>query len=112
MVLTGSRQARAFTDRPVAMLGASVVTDRFRIADRDDPLHLAASARSVRDAFRRANVHRSDVGLFEVHDAFSIMSCLILEATGFAAPGQGWRLAAEGRIGLDGDLPILSLIHI
>lgn len=109
VVLTGSRQARAFTDRPVAMLGASVVTDRFRIADRDDPLHLAASARSVRDAFRRANVHRSDVGLFEVHDAFSIMSCLILEATGFAAPGQGWRLAAEGRIGLDGDLPISTM---
>ena len=109
VVLTSARQARAFTDRPVAMLGASVVTDRFRIEDRDDPLQLAASAGSVRDAFRRANVHRSDIGFFEVHDAFSIMSCLILEATGFAERGQGWRLAAEGRIRLDGDLPISTM---
>lgn len=45
VVLTSTRQARAFTDRPVAMLGASVVTDRFRIEDRDDPLHLAAEGR-------------------------------------------------------------------
>ena len=82
-------KARAFTDRPVRMLGASVVTDRFRIEDRADPLRLAAATRSVHDAFRRANVHRSDIGFFEVHDAFSIMSALILEATGFAEPGQG-----------------------
>jgi len=109
VVLTRTGQARSFTDRPVRMLGASVVTDRFRIADRADPLHLAASARSVREAFRRANVHRSDIGLFEVHDAFSIMSCLILEATGFAAPGEGWRMAAEGRIRLDGDLPVSTM---
>jgi len=109
VVLTRTGQARSFTDRPVRMLGASVVTDRFRIADRADPLHLAASARSVREAFRRANVHRSDIGLFELHDAFSIMSCLILEATGFAAPGEGWRMAAEGRIRLDGDLPVSTM---
>jgi len=37
------------------------------------------------------------------------MSCLILEATGFAERGQGWRLAAEGRIRLDGDLPISTM---
>lgn len=109
VVLTSTRQARAFTDRPVRMLGASVTTDRFRIEDRDDPLVLAASARSIRDALRAANVHRSDIGFFEVHDAFSIMACLILEATGFAAPGEGWRLAAEGRIRLDGDLPISTM---
>lgn len=109
VVLTRSRQARAFTGTPVAMLGASVVTDRFRVADRDDPLRLNAATRSAQEAFRRANVHRSDIGLFEVHDAFSIMSCLILEAVGFAAPGQGWRLAAEGTIFREGRLPISSM---
>ncbi len=109
VVMTRTGQARAFTDRPVRMLGASVVTDRFRIDDRDDPLRLAAATRSARDAFRRANVHRSDIGLFEVHDAFSIMSALILEATGFAEPGEGWRLAAEGAIRPDGRLPISTM---
>lgn len=109
VVLTATRQARAFTEQPVKMLGASVVTDRFRIQDRADPMFLAACAQSAREAFRRANVHRSDIGFFEVHDAFSIMSCLILEAAGFAARGEGWRWAAEGRIRLDGDLPISTM---
>ncbi|PKQ23337.1 MAG: acetyl-CoA acetyltransferase [Actinobacteria bacterium HGW-Actinobacteria-5] len=109
VVVTRTGQARAFTDRPVRMLGASVVTDRFRIEDRDDPLRLAAATRSVHEAFRRANVHRSDIGFFEVHDAFSIMSALILEATGFAEPGHGWRLAADGAIRPDGRLPISTM---
>lgn len=109
VVVTRTGQARAFTDRPVRMLGASVVTDRFRIEDRDDPLRLAAATRSAHEAFRRANVHRSDIGFFEVHDAFSIMSALILEATGFAEPGQGWRLAADGAIRPDGRLPISTM---
>ena len=109
VVVTRTGQARAFTDRPVRMLGASVVTDRFRIEDRDDPLRLAAATRSAHEAFRRANVHRSDIGFFEVHDAFSIMSALILEATGFAEPGQGWRLAADGAIRPGGRLPISTM---
>ena len=37
------------------------------------------------------------------------MSCLLLESTGFAPPGQGWRMAAEGAFGLGGDLPITTL---
>jgi acetyl-CoA C-acetyltransferase len=37
------------------------------------------------------------------------MSCLILEAVGFAEPGQGWRLAAEGEIYREGRLPISTM---
>ncbi len=109
VVLTRSNQARAFHHQPVAMLAASVVTDRFRIDDRPDPLRLEASARSAREAFKRANVHRRDIDLFEVHDAFSIMAALILEAVGYAEPGEGWRLAAEGEIGLHGSVPISTM---
>jgi acetyl-CoA C-acetyltransferase len=34
------------------------------------------------------------------------MACLILEACGFARPGEGWRLSAEGEIFREGKLPI------
>jgi acetyl-CoA C-acetyltransferase len=37
------------------------------------------------------------------------MACLSLEATNFAEPGQGWRLATEGEISLDGQIPISTL---
>ncbi len=109
VVLTRTSEARAYTDQPIRILSSSVATDWFRVADRTDPLHLYAAARSSQDAFRKANIHRSDISLFEVHDAFSIMSCLALEAVGFAEPGQGWRLAANGQIGHDGVLPLSTL---
>ncbi|MCG8352752.1 MAG: acetyl-CoA acetyltransferase, partial [Chloroflexales bacterium] len=102
VVLAPSTEARAYTDQPVKILSSSVATDWFRIADRSDPLHLYAAAHSARSAFRKANVHRNDINLFEVHDAFSIMVCLALEAIGFAERGQGWRLAVENKIALDG----------
>jgi acetyl-CoA C-acetyltransferase len=108
VVLTRTNEARAYTDHPVKILSSSVATDWFRIDDREDPLHLFAAAQSAHDAFRKANVHRNDIDLFEVHDAFSIMACLLLEAVGFAPRGQGWRMAKENKIGLRGPLPIAT----
>jgi acetyl-CoA C-acetyltransferase len=109
VVLAPQAQARAYTERPVHILASSVATDRFRLADRRDPLWLEAASLSAQAAFRRANINRVDVDLFEVHDAFSIMACLLLEAVGYAARGQGWRLAAEGDIKLKGRIPISTL---
>jgi acetyl-CoA C-acetyltransferase len=108
VVLARTEEARAYTDNPVRLLGSSVATDRFRVSDRDDPLELFAAAKSSYDGFRKANVHRNDISLFEAHDAFSVMACLQLEAVGFAGPGEGWRMAKEGRIRLKGDLPLTT----
>ena len=36
---------------------------------------------------------------------FSIYAALSLEAVGFAIRGQGWKLAADGTIGLKGRIP-------
>ena len=109
VVLAPRDEARAYTDRPVHLLGSSVATDRFRLDDRRDPLRLEAARLSCQMAFRRANVNLHDISLFETHDAFSIMACLLLEAVGFARPGEGWRLAAENAIGLRGRIPISTM---
>lgn len=106
VILAPSEQARAYTESPVRLLASSVATDRMRIEDRTDPLRLEAVQASTQSALRQANVHRGDVRVFELHDAFSIMACLSLEAAGFAEPGRGWRLAQEGRIGRRGEIPI------
>jgi acetyl-CoA C-acetyltransferase len=44
-----------------------------------------------------------------VHDAFTIMSALSLEACGFARRGEGWRMAQEGEIGILGRLPLSTM---
>ena len=109
VVLAPSEQARALNPETVQLLASSVVTDRFCIDDREDPLQLEAAYRSSHDAYRKANINREDIHLFEVHDAFSIMACLQLEAAGFAEPGQGWRLAVEDEIRLQGQIPITTM---
>jgi acetyl-CoA C-acetyltransferase len=108
VVLAPRNEARAYTDRPVHILASSVATDRFRVADRTNPLALEAARLSAQKAFRLANLNQLDISFYEVHDAFSIMACLLLEAVGFAGPGQGWRLAADREIGLRGKVPIAT----
>jgi acetyl-CoA C-acetyltransferase len=50
-----------------------------------------------------------EIDVFEVHDAFPIISALSLEASGFAKPGDGLMMAKCGQIALEGDLPIQTL---
>lgn len=109
VILAPEKEARAFTDKPVKILASSVATDRFRVNDRNNPLLLRAARLSVIKAFRLANVNRNDISFYEAHDAFSIMACLLLEAIGFSKHGEGWRLAEEGAIGLNGTIPIATM---
>ena len=53
-----------------------------------------------------AGISAKDVDFFELHDAYSIIAVLSLEAMGFANKGEGWKLAVEGEIALDGKIPI------
>ncbi|HSM58063.1 MAG TPA: hypothetical protein VK879_18045 [Candidatus Sulfomarinibacteraceae bacterium] len=108
VVLAPSAEARTYTDMPVSLLASSVATDRFRLADRTEPLHLRAAERSAHAAFDQAGLTHRDLDLFEVHDAFTIMTCLLLEAVGFAERGEGWRLALEGEITLGGKVPLTT----
>ena len=55
VLLAHSQSARAYTDTPVQILASSVATDRFRLADRANPLALEAAALSAPKAFLRAN---------------------------------------------------------
>ncbi len=96
--------------KPLVMVeGSSVATDSVAVHDRSDPLWLSAAENSAKGAYRQAGVNPDEIDLFEVHDAFSIMSALSLEACGFAERGQGPRLALEGEIQPDGRIPIATM---
>jgi acetyl-CoA C-acetyltransferase len=108
VVLAPRHEAHTYCDKPVHILASHVATDRFRLADRSDPLLLQAARHSALAVYERGAIGPESLSLFELHDAFSVMSCLLLEAAGFALPGEGWRLAAEGAIALDGRIPIAT----
>jgi acetyl-CoA C-acetyltransferase len=102
--------ADRFRNRAKALILASAVaTDSLAIHDRRDPLTLDAVALSSRRAYAQARVTPAEIDLFEVHDAFSIMAALSLEAAGFAARGHGVRLALDGEIAIGGRIPISTM---
>lgn len=109
MVLASTDKARDYTKSPVRVLAASTAIDRFRLADRLKPLELEGARLSAEKAFQQAGLTPKDVSFFEVHDAFSIMACLSLETVGFADAGQGWRLAADGEISIEGKIPVCTM---
>ena len=109
ILLAPLADAGQYTNYPVEIIASNATTDRFRMADRANSLHLEAARNSAQQAFREAGITRQDVSFFELHDAFSIMACLLLEAAGFAAPGRGWELAAAAEISLHGAIPIATM---
>ena len=93
----------------IRIVGSAASTDTLAIHDREDPLWLKAAERSAKTAYRQAGIDAEDVDLFELHDAFSIMAALSLEACGFAERGEGVRLAHNGDILPEGRIPICTM---
>ncbi len=109
VILCPSEQAREFTDNAVRIAASAMATDSLSIHDRRDPLWLQAAQDSAQRAYRQAGVWPNEIDLFELHDAFTIMAALSLEATGFAERGKGWQLAVNGDIRPDGHIPICTM---
>ena len=106
VVLTSAERAADLVPQPVRITGSAAATDRFALQERTDMLYLAAAHRSAYAAYAQAGITPADADLFELHDGFTILAALTLEACGFAERGQGCRLALDGQIGLQGSLPI------
>ncbi len=93
----------------VKVAGSAIATDTLAVHDRPDPVWLTAGEKSAAAAYAQAGMTPDDIDLFELHDAFSIMAALSLEACGFAERGRGVRLGQDGSILPSGRIPICSM---
>jgi len=109
VILTSSAIAESLGDAPVELAGSACATDRISVESRRNPLLLSAARYSAEKALREAGLERSSIGFFELHDAFSIMAVLSLEACGFLPEGQGFRAASEGMIYPGSRLPVATM---
>jgi acetyl-CoA C-acetyltransferase len=101
-------QAEDLVAKPIRIGGSGVASDTLALQDRADMLRFMAVEKSVDKALRQANVTLDDIDGVELHDIFTIVSALSLEASGYAKRGEGWRWASNQAmdIGLTGKLPI------
>jgi acetyl-CoA C-acetyltransferase len=108
-ILVPAEKVSAMPGRPkVLVAGSASATDSIAIHSRKDPLFLSAAYESAQGAYEMAGIGPDDIDVFELHDAFSIMSALSLEACGFAERGQGIRLGLDNEIGVTGRVPICT----
>jgi acetyl-CoA C-acetyltransferase len=109
VVIVPAEKVASLNGKPrVVIAGSASSTDTIAVHSRRDPLFLTAAYQSAKRAYEMANVGPQDIDVFELHDAFSIMSALSLEACGFAERGQGVRLGLDDEIGPKGRLPICT----
>ena len=106
VVITSHERAQDMVPQPIRIAGSALATDTLALHDRKNMLHLRAAELSAQKAMRDAGVSHDDIDLFELHDSFTVMAALSLEAAGFAAPGEGWQLARDMEIGRNGRIPI------
>jgi len=92
----------------IVIAGSTAATDSIAVHDRRDGLWLSAAYASAVKAYGQAGIQPRDLDLFELHDAFSIMAALSLEACGFAERGQGPRLGLDGDIRPKGRIPVAT----
>ncbi len=92
----------------IVVAGSASATDTIAVHGRKDPLFLNAAYLSSKRAYDMAGISFADLDVFELHDAFSIMAALSLEACGFAERGQGVRLGLDNEISITGRVPVCT----
>src|SRR4029450_4151849 len=60
----------------------------------------------ARELYRVAEMTPADVRMVQIHDHFTPFVLMALEAYGLAKPGNAPELFREGRLELDGDMPM------
>lgn len=93
----------------VKIAGSASSAGTLALHDRKDMLYFDTAQISAGKAMKQVGLTLDEINLFEYHDMFSIYAALQLEAVGFAIKGRGWKLAADGEIGLKGRIPCATM---
>lgn len=97
--------SRKGSGKPVRVL-ASIVQSGILEGAEDDILDAEITARAARMAYEQAGVSPADVGVVELHDAFTIAELLYYEALGLAGHGEGVSLLHSGATRIGGRVPV------
>ncbi len=93
----------------IRVAGSAIGTDSLALDARREMLELDGVAKSTRRALEQAGIKNEDIDIYELHDAYTIITTLSLEAAGFAKKGKGVHFGKEGEITPRGKLPISTM---
>lgn len=105
IVVTTAERARELRKPPAYILGLGQSHPAWDISRREE-CTVSGAVESGRMAFAMAGLGPSDMDFAEIYDCFSIVPIVTLEDYGFCAKGEGGAFVQDGRIELEGELPI------
>lgn len=105
LILADAEVAAELTERPVHVLGIGR-RDGLRMMERRDHLLVEHMAESARRVYAASGLGPGDFDALYVQDAHAAVIPLTLERYGFCGPGEGLDFLQDGRIAIDGDLPL------
>jgi acetyl-CoA C-acetyltransferase len=117
IIVASEEKAKAFSKKPVWILGVGAASTSVNLAGRDLFSGLTVAERAANEAYKMAGVTAKDIDVAEVHDCFTIAEMMAYENLGFAKPGEGKELIRsketykEGRIPVNVDGGLLSKGH-
>ncbi|MFQ6137066.1 MAG: thiolase domain-containing protein [Candidatus Hydrothermarchaeales archaeon] len=106
LVLASERKAKEFTDSPVYITGSGQASSPIALHDRERIEVLDATINAGRVAYKMAGKKPGDMGVAEVHDAFTIGEICAIEGLGFCEIGDGGKMAEEGETQIGGRIPV------
>ena len=89
-----------------AAQGTGSRTEMMTSYQRKSLARLEEAEATAAELYRTAELEPQQIDVAEIYDHFTPMVLMALEAYGFAEPGQSPHLFREGRLELDGDLPL------
>jgi acetyl-CoA acetyltransferase len=107
IVITSAEEARDRPHKPVYIAGAAQGQPTLpnEIPNRPDITEIGTHNAAPR-AFAMAECTPADIDVAEIYDCFTYVLIKQIEELGFCGPGEGGPFVENGRIELDGALPV------
>jgi acetyl-CoA acetyltransferase len=105
VVMSARRAQELNVPRSVPILGFGQGQTAWETHLRAD-LTTTQAVVSAKTAFAMADLSPKDIDVAQFYDCFTIVPIMTLEDYGFCSKGAGGPFAADGRLEIDGDLPM------
>jgi acetyl-CoA C-acetyltransferase len=106
IIVASEEKAKAFSKKPVWILGIGAASTTVNLAGRDLFSGLTVGMEAGRQAYEMAGVTPKDIDVAEVHDCFTIAEMMAYENLGFAKPGEGRDLIRGKETYKEGCIPV------
>lgn len=106
VIVANEEKTKAFSKKPVWILGLGSASASVNMTGRDTFSGLAAAAEAGKQAYRMAGLGPKDINVAEVHDCFTIAELMAYENLGFAKPGEGPELIRAKETYKEGKIPV------